>query len=521
MVVITGRHSANGVHLAEICREHCDNVQLVENAEQLDTERLRGADTIGITAGASTPAWIIKEVKQKMCDEIKVQETAAETAAEAAENVETVEAAVETAAAEAAEAVTEAAAEAVEQVAEAAEPAAEEEKEMTFDQLLEDSIKTIYNGDIVTGVVAAITPTEVSVDLSTKHSGYIPITDFTDNTDQKIEDIIKVGDTIQASVVRVNDVEGTVVLSKKRLDAVKNWTDLEEAAENGTAVEGIVTEENKGGVVVNVNGIRVFVPASQSGLGRDVPMTELLKTKVRLKITEVNRGRRRVVGSIRAIQSRERKERAEKLWNEIEVGKVYQGTVKSMTSYGAFVDIGGVDGMVHVSELSWKRIRQPSDVLSIGQEVEVFVKGFDKEKKKISLGYRKDEDNPWVKFTTAYKVGDVASVKIVSIMPFGAFAEVLPGVDGLIHISQIANRRIGKPEEVLSVGETVDAKIINIDEEKQKISLSIRALSEPAPAPAKEEAAPVFDEAPAEEEALVYEVSADGTATGIQPEVEE
>ena len=484
MVVISGRHSANGVHLAEICRECCGNVQLVENAEQLDIERLSGADTIGITAGASTPAWIIKEVKQKMCDEIKVQETTAEQAAEAA--------------------VT----------------AAEEkpEAEMTFDELLEDSIKTIYNGDIVTGVVAAITPTEVSVDLSTKHSGYIPVTDFTDNTDAKIEDIIKVGDVIQASVVRVNDVEGTVVLSKKRLDAVKNWADLEEAAENGTAVEGTVTEENKGGVVVNVNGIRVFVPASQSGLGRDVPMTELLKTKVRLKITEVNRGRRRVVGSIRAVQSKERKERAEQFWNEIEVGKVCEGTVKSMTSYGAFVDVGGVDGMVHVSELSWKRIKQPSDVLSIGEKVEVFVKSFDKEKRKISLGYRKDEDNPWVKFMNAYKVGDVASVKIVSTMPFGAFAEVLPGVDGLIHISQIANRRIGKPEEVLSVGDIVDAKIINVDEEKQKISLSIRALSEPAPAPVQEEAA---DQEPAvEEDALVYEVSADGEATGVQPEEE-
>lgn len=489
MIVISGRHSANGVHLAEICREHCKNVQLVENAGELDMSVLDKADTIGITAGASTPAWIIKEVKQKMCDEIKTLETA-----------EQVEETVEV----------------------AAEPVIEEkpEAEKSFAELLEDSIKTIYNGDTVTGVVAAITPTEVSVDLSTKHSGYIPISEFTDNTDQKIEDIIKIGDTIQASVVRVNDVEGTVVLSKKRLDAVKNWADLEEAAENGAAVEGTVTEENKGGIVVSVNGIRVFVPASQSGLGKDVPMTELLKKKVRLKITEVNRSRRRVVGSIRAIQSRERKERAEQVWNEIEVAKVYQGTVKSLTSYGAFIDIGGVDGMVHVSELSWSRIKQPSDVLKVGDEIEVFVKSFDKEKRKISLGYRKDEDNPWVKFMNAYSVGDVAAVKIVSTMPFGAFAEVLPGVDGLIHISQIANRRVGKPEEVLTVGETVDAKIINIDEEKQKISLSIRALSEPAPAPAKEEA-PVEEPKVVEEDALVYEISADGTATGIQPEVEE
>jgi len=438
MVVIGARHSANSVHLAEICREHCDNVQFISTSDELNIAALDGIDTIGITAGASTPAWIIKEVKQAMTDEIKIEETTAE------ENKKEIN-----------------------------------EMEMSFDQMLEESIKTIYNGETVTGIVDAITPTEISVDLGTKHSGYIPVSEFTDDTDVSIDKLVKIGDTIEACVVRVNDVEGTVMLSKKRLDAIKTWSVVEEAAESGAILEGVVTEENKGGVVVSVKGIRVFVPASQTGLGKEAELSELLKKKVRLKITEVNRGRRRVVGSIRAVAKDERRERSEKIWSEIEVGKHYTGTVKSLTGYGVFVDIGGIDGMVHVSELSWSRIKQPSDILKVGEEIDVYVISFDKENRKISLGYKDPTGNPWEKFTSTYNVGDVAKVKIVKLMPFGAFAEVMPGVDGLIHISQIANRRIGKPDEVLSVGDVTDAKITAVDGDKQKISLSIRALSEP------------------------------------------
>lgn len=381
------------------------------------------------------------------------------------------------------------------------------EPEKSFEEMLEDSIKTIYNGDTVKGIVAAITPTEVTVDLGTKHSGYIPVEEFTDEAGSKIEDIIHVGDTVEACVVRVNDVEGTVMLSKRRLDAVKNWSDIEAAAENETVVEGTVTEENKGGIVVSVNGVRVFVPASQSGLPKDADMSQLLKQKVRVKITEVNRGRKRVVGSIRAVVQKERRERAEAIWNEMEVGNKYHGTVKSMTSYGAFVDIGGIDGMVHVSEMSWGRIKNPAEMFSIGDEVDVYVISFDREKRKISLGYKDPAENPWLKFTSTYNVGDTAEVKIVKLMTFGAFAEVLPGVDGLIHISQIANRRIGKPEEVLTVGDVVEAKITAIDMDNHKISLSIRALAEPATQPeaVEEESG---------EDALVYEVSTDGEAKG-------
>ena len=494
MVVIGGKNSANSLHLAELCAELCANTQFVENSAQLDTGVLRDVETIGMTAGASAPSWIIKEVLDKMSDEIMIQENP-----EAAP-------------------VEEAPVQAVEQPAEEAAPAVEAEAapaEKSFDEMLEDSLKTIYNGDKVSGVVVAITPTEVSIDLGTKYSAFIPTTEFTEDGEVKLEDAVHVGDTVEAIVVRVNDVEGTAQLSKKRMDAVKNWADIEAAQEAGTVVEGTVTEENKGGVVVSVKGIRVFVPASQSGLPKDTPMTQLVKQKVRLKITEVNRGRRRVVGSIRAVLQRERKERAEAVWNEIEVGKVYKGVVKSLTSYGAFVDIGGIDGMVHVSELSWSRIKNPAEVVSVGDELEVYVIGFDKEAKRISLGYKKAEDNPWTKFVNTYSVGDIAKVKVVKLMPFGAFAEVMPGVDGLIHISQIANRRIGKPDEVLSVGDVVDVKITAIDNDKQKISLSIRALSEPEPAPRR-----FAPEAPAvpQEDALVYEVSETGEASGNIPE---
>ena len=470
MVVIGGKHSANSLHLAEICSSVCPVVRFIERSEELDLTELRDIDVVGITAGASTPAWIIKEVRNKMSDEIneiKIEESAAEKV----------------------------------------------EKEQSFDEMLEETLKPIYNGDKVSGVVVAITATEVSIDLGTKYSGFIPTTEFTDDG-TKIEDAVKIGDPIEAIVVRVNDVEGTAQLSKKRLDAVKVWDNVEQAVESGEIIEGVVTETNKGGVVVSYKGVRVFVPASQTDLPREADLSELIKKTVRLKLTEVNKARKRVVGSIRRVAQAERRAATEAIWNEIEVGKKYHGVVKSLTSYGAFVDIGGIDGMVHVSELSWNRIRQPAEVVSVGDEIDVYVISFDKEKRKISLGYKDPEANPWTVFTKRYSVGDVATVTIVKLMEFGAFATVVPGVDGLIHISQIANRRIEKPGDVLTVGDIVEAKITAIDEEKHKVSLSIRALSAPAPA------APV-EEQPAEEEsaedAMVYDLSADGEATGEAP----
>ena len=428
MVVVGDARSSNTGRLAMICEQYCKKVSLVDQADDLEMSLFSGANTVGITAGASTPSWIIKEVNNKMSEELKV-----ETA-----------------------------------------------QEENFAELLEQSLKTLNNGDKVTGTVMAVGSTEVEVDLGTKHTAYIPLEDFSGDPNVKPEEAVKVGDQIEAIVVHVNDGEGVVRLSKKRLEAGKAWEEIEAAAENKDIVEGVVTEENKGGIVVNVKGIRVFVPASQSGVAKGGDLGELLKKNVQLRITEVNRARRRVVGSIRSVASEQRKAAQEKIWSEIEVGKQYHGTVKSLTSYGAFVDIGGVDGMVHVSELSWNRIKNPSEVVKVGDEIDVFVIALDPEKRKISLGYKTEANNPWTLFTNQFQVGDVVKVKIVKLMTFGAFAEIIPGVDGLIHISQIADRRIGKPEDVLSEGQEVDAKIIDIDQEHKRISLSIRALLAPA-----------------------------------------
>ena len=424
MVVVGDARSSNTGRLAMICNENCPKVILVDHADELDMSFFHDAATVGITAGASTPPWIIKEVNNKMSEELKV-----ETA-----------------------------------------------QEENFAELLEQSLKTLNNGDKVTGTVMAIGSTEIEVDLGTKHTAYIPLEDFSGDPSVKPEDVVHVGDQVEAIVVHVNDGEGVVRLSRKRLEAGKAWEEIEAAVEDKTVLEGNVTEENKGGIVVNVKGVRVFVPASQSGVPKGGDLSEMVGKTVQLRITEVNRARRRVVGSIKSVLNEERQAAQAAIWEGIEVGKHYDGVVKSMTSYGVFVDIGGVDGMVHISELSWSRIKNPAEVVSIGDHLDVYVISFDPEKRKISLGVKDRTQNPWDVFMNTYKVGNVANVRIVKLMTFGAFAEVVPGVDGLIHISQIADRRIDKPSDVLSEGQMVDAKITAIDEEKKKISLSIRAL---------------------------------------------
>ena len=370
-------------------------------------------------------------------------------------------------------------------------------QEENFAELLEQSIKTLNTGDKVTGIVTGIGSTEVQIDLGTKHAGYIPYDEVSADPAVKPEDILKVGDEIEVFVVRVNDQEGTCQLSKKKLDGMKIWDDLAAWCEEKTVVDAVVTEENKGGLVATVKGIRVFVPASQSGVAKGGDMAAMVGQNVQMKITEVNRARRRVIGSIRAVSSELRKAAQEKIWSEIQEGAKYHGTVKSLTSYGAFVDIGGVDGMVHVSELSWNRIKNPAEVVSVGDEIDVYVISFDPVKHKISLGYKTADMNPWNKFMTAYNVGDVVNAKIVKLMTFGAFAEILPGVDGLIHISQIANKRIGKPEDVLAEGQEVQVKITDVDAETKRISLSIRALlqeEEPAEEVAEEAAEEAAEE---------------------------
>lgn len=377
-------------------------------------------------------------------------------------------------------------------------------EEMSFEEALEESLKSLNTDERVNGIVVAIAPNEVQVEvIGRKQTGYIPASELSADPNVNPADVVKIGDELNLLIMRTNDQEGTIMLSKKRVDAMKGWDTIVAASESGEILTGTVAEIIKGGVLVVSNGVRVFVPASQASVYRMDDLSPLKGTEVRFRVIEVNTSRRRAVGSIRAVAREERKEKEEAFWSQAEVGQTYKGVVKSMTSYGAFVDIGGVDGMVHISELSWNRVKHPSDVLTIGQEVEVTIKDLDVEKKKISLSYRKADENPWEIFKRDYALDQVVTVKIVSMTTFGAFAQIIPGVDGLIHISQIANHRVEKPQDELKVGQEVDAMITGIDYDKKRISLSIRALlpEEVAEAPAEEAVEEVAAEEATEEAA--------------------
>ena len=438
MIVIGSRSSSNSTKLYHISKSACPDTYLVESAAQLSAYGPFTHQRVGIAAGASTPRDIIEEVEKTMSEVIE-----------------------------------------------------------NFEELLESSLKTLNTGDVVTGTVEYVTDAEIQLDLGAGVTGYIKA-EQVDDSPEKLTDRFHRGDKVDAFVIRVSDIEGVAELSKKRVDSDKNWYRIVAAKDSEEVLEGTVVEVVKGGVIVSVDSNRVFVHASQTGVPKDGDLNTILNTTVKLRIIEIRDGKR-AKGSIRLVQRDERKAREEAFWNEIEEGKTYTGVVKSMTTYGAFIDLGGVDGMVHASELSWKRIKSPADVVAIGDVLTVYVKSFDKEKKRIALGYKTAETNPWYVFTHTYAEGDVASVKIVSMMPFGAFAEIVDGVDGLIHISQIAMTKIAKPADVLEIGQTVDAKIVAIDNEKQKVNLSIRALLEEAKA--ELEAAPAEEVAEAAEAA--------------------
>ena len=460
MIIIGGRHSSNTVKLRLVCEENCETY-LVERAEELRTINFSQCAEIGVTAGASTPSAIIKEVLLAMSEIVK------ETA-----NI---------------------------QVEEVPSEAAMTADDMDFSAALEASLSSMSTDQKVKGVVMGITPTEIQVDIGRKHAGYIPMDEYSADPTANAAKELKIGDEIDLIIMKTNDAEGTVLLSKKRFDAQKSWVDIIEAEEDGRILEGTVVEVIKGGVLVVSNNVRVFIPASLATERRDEELESLIKKTVKFRIIEVNKQRRRAVGSIRSVLKDEKKEATEAFWAQAEVGQKYSGVVKSMTNYGAFVDIGGVDGMVHVSEMSWKRIKNPSEIFAIGQEVDVYIKALDAENKKISLGYRKDEDNPWEILRKNYPVDSVLEAEIVGLTTFGAFARVIPGIDGLIHISQIADRHISKPQDVLKVGEKVTCKLTAVDYDKKRVSLSIRALIEPAEEAAEE--APAAEAEAAEEAA--------------------
>lgn len=367
-----------------------------------------------------------------------------------------------------------------------------------FEEMLEESLKSFNTDEKVHGVVVSISPTEVYVDVGRKQAGFIPAAELSNDPSARPEDIVKIGDEMELLIMKTNDQEGTIMLSKRRVDAMRGWDDIEKAQESQEVLEGKVIEIVKGGVIVLKDAMRVFVPASQATAARGEELEPLKGQTVKFRIIEVNRQRRRAVGSIRSVLREERKAAQEQFWANVEEGQQFTGTVKSLTNFGAFVDLGGVDGMVHISELSWNRVKHPSEIVKVGDTVTVYVKSLDRENSKISLGYKRPEDNPWVKLENEYPVGTVCDAKVVGMTQFGAFASVIPGIDGLIHISQIADHRIEKPQDALKVGDVVKVKITEIDFDRHRVSLSIRALLEEAQAAADEAAA----NAPAEE--VVY-----------------
>lgn len=454
MIVVGGRHSSNTCKLRDTGEANCPTF-LIETADELASLDLSKYNVIGVTAGASTPSVIIKEVLKSMSEEIKEKE------------VETTSA------------VTEEVVETAENADKATKPAvkASADGEASFEELLNESFKENENSKVVTGTVVRITPTEVFVDVpGRKQTGVVAFDDLSSENISKCEDVVAVGDEIQLVIMKTDDQDGVLKLSKRLFDAVKGWDEIVAAKENDEILEGQVTAVIRGGVLVSAKGTRVFVPASLTGVPRNQELSVLKDATVKFKIIDINPARRRAVGSIKVVSDAERKEKQEALWATLKEGDKVKGTVKSLTSYGAFVDLGGIDGMVHISELSWSRIKHPSEVVNVGDVVEVTIKSLDEETKKISLGFKNIEDNPWEILKRDYPVGSVVDAKIVSFATFGAFANILPTVDGLIHISQISWDRIKAPQDVLKIGDVVKAKIIEIDFDKKRVSLSMKEL---------------------------------------------
>ena len=463
MVVIGGRHSSNTAKLFDVCATICQNTHLIETADELKSDWFLSANSVGVVAGASTPAGIIKEVIKTM-----------------SENLQPVE----------------------EQLEEVAQKSFEE---MTDEEAFEASLNSLTGEQKVCGTVVAVNASEITVDIGRGVTGYVSAEEYSSEPVDLLSEV-KVDDKLNLIIMKISDQEGTAMLSKRRYDAIAGWDNIVAAKDSGEVLHGTVRDVIKGGVVVYSNNVRVFIPASQATASRNDSLEDLKGQEVDFRIIEIGRGRR-AIGSIRSVLREARKEAEEKVWASIVVGDRITGTVKSLTSYGAFVDIGGVDGMVHISELSWSRIKNPAEVVAVGDEIEVYVKALDADKKKISLGYKKAEDNPWAIFQNNYSVDDVVTVKIVSMTTYGAFARIIPGVDGLIHISQIANKHVAKPQDELTVGQEVEAKITAVDLDKKRVSLSIRVLLEPEVKEEIEEDAVVASTEEAVEQAPVEEAA--------------
>ena len=475
MIVVGSENSSNTNKLFQICKENCEEAVLVTGKGQLKPGILKDKNSIGVTAGASTPDWIIEEVilemEEKLGMEEKMTEKNEKIVAEKPEEVMTEEK-NEVVTEEKKEVMTE----------EKEEVVAEEKEEIVEEEIIEDQaslmeayMKTLHTGEIVTGSVIQVDEDAVMVNIGYKADGIVKREEFSWDNSLDLRTLIKVGDPIEVSVLSINDGDGNVVLSKKAVDAEKNWHKIDDAYVNRFPVDGTIRQVVKGGVIADVYGIRAFIPASHLDLRFTEDLNKFVNMEFKGYILEFIREKKKVVVSRKEFLQEERAKVEDKVWETIKEGQKLTGEVKRLADFGAFVDIGGLDGLVHISEISWSRIKHPSEVLKVGDKIEVIILSLDREKKKVSLGYKSLVPAPWTQISEKFNVGDIIDVKVLRMTDFGAFVEIIPGVDGLVHVSQIANKRIGKPSEILSLGQIVKAKIIDIKIDEKKISLSIRA----------------------------------------------
>ena len=501
MYVLGSQTSANTRALLELTKKTCPQAEIVENIGKISLAKIKHDDIIGVIAGASTPHAMIREVKQVMSELEKTTletieaEAPAEVVAEATEVVaEEAQAAVETVAEEAAEAVEEVK-ETVEAVEEAAAPVAVEAKAEaepeTFAEAFEKTVRRIHPGQLITGTVLQIVDGEVFVNIGYKADGVIPKGEFSQDPEVRPEDTVKEGDSIDVEVVMVNDGEGNVRLSRKNVEGKKLWDEMLADDVEGKVYEAVVKEVVKGGLIAEINGgIRAFIPASHVSTKYVENLGEYVGKTVKVKVLEADKGKKRIVASIKQVLLDEAKAAKQAKWDSLVVGEKIHGIVRRITDFGAFVDIGGLDGLVHVTDCAWGRVKHPSDALSIGQEIEVLILGVDREKERISLGYKQLQPKPWTKAAEKYPIGTIVEGKVVRIVPFGAFVALEPTIDGLIHISQVGIHRIEKVEDELKVGDIVRCKVLDVNVEAKRISLSRKdALIEENPEIAEQLAA--------------------------------
>ncbi|MEA4816504.1 MAG: bifunctional 4-hydroxy-3-methylbut-2-enyl diphosphate reductase/30S ribosomal protein S1 [Lachnospiraceae bacterium] len=440
MVVIGDKNSSNTQKLFEICQKNCKFAIHIETIADLVLNYFEINDKIGITAGASTPPATIKEVVSVMSG----------TQNGAVQNYE-------------------------------------EGEELTFQQLLDQSFVSLHTGDIVKGTVIQISNEEVSVNLGYKSDGIIPRGEFCSDISVLPSETIKPGDEIEVFVVRVNDGDGNVLLSKKRIEAQKGMEDIEAAFENKEVVTGKVIEVVKGGLIAVSNGIRVFIPSSQVSNRYIEDLSAFKGQELSFNIIELDKSKRRIIGGRKALIEKETSEKKAAVFAAIKVGDKIKGVVSRLASFGVFVDLGGVDGLIHISEMSWGHISNPKELLSEGQTVETVVIDVDREKGKISLSLKDIKSNPWDTIAEKYPVGEIVEGKVVRMVPFGVFIELEPGVDGLVHISQISDKRVERPEDELSNGQIIKVKVLEVNPEQKKISLSKKEVDSPKPEEAKAE----------------------------------